>query len=360
MSPMTRGFSPGGIPGRDVAEYYRRRAQGEVGLIVTEGIGIDHPAALGSAGLGEKDIPELHGKAALTGWRRVVDAVHAEGGTIIPQLWHQGPMREGGGPHPEAPSCRPSGIWGAPAKRTTVPRRYVERMLVPTRPMTTAEIEDVVGAFARSAGNARDVGFDGVAIHGAHGYLVDAFLWSVTNRRRDRYGRGLSGRTRFPVEVVEAIRREIGPDLPIVFRLSQWKQQDVHARIARTPLELERILIPLVEAGVDVFDASTRRFDGPAFDGSDLTLAGWIKKITGVHTMCVGGVGLEKDLYDSLATDGSATTNNLPQVADRVRSGEFDLIGVGRMLLVDPDWARKVRAGEPVLAFGRDALETLD
>ena len=111
MAPMTREFSPDGVPGDDVVAYYRRRAEAETGLIITEGVGIDHPAALGEAGLGEADIPHLYGDQALAGWGRVVDAVHAAGGKIIPQLWHQGVMREQGtGPHPEAPSVRPSGL----------------------------------------------------------------------------------------------------------------------------------------------------------------------------------------------------------------------------------------------------------
>jgi len=359
MSPMTRGFCPDGAPGPDVVHYYGRRARGGVGLIVTEGIGIDHPAAVGSAGLGEKDIPELHGDRALEGWQQVVDAVHSAGAKIFPQLWHQGPMREGGGPHPDAPSSRPSGLWGPPGRKALVPRKYIERMLPPTRPMTESEIQDVISAYARSAANAKAVGFDGVAIHAAHGYLIDSFLWSETNTRTDRYGGDIEGRTRFAVEVVAAVREALGPELPITFRLSQWKQQDVNAHIARTPEELQQIIAPLAEAGVDVFDTSTRRFDGPAFDGSELTLAGWIKALVPTMTMSVGGIGLETEMYASLAAEGSAATNNLPQVAEKVRSGEFDLVGVGRALLADPDWVRKAESGEPFLPFRRDALTEL-
>lgn len=108
MSPMTRSFSPRGVPGENVAAYYSRRAEGETGLIITEGVGIDHPSALGEAGLGEADIPEMHGAEALAGWKRVVDAVHAQGGVIFPQLWHMGVMKEAGtGAYPEAPPMRP-------------------------------------------------------------------------------------------------------------------------------------------------------------------------------------------------------------------------------------------------------------
>ena len=111
MAPMTRSFSPDGVPGADVAAYYRRRVEGGTALLITEGVGIDHPAALGAAGLGESRLPHLHGEAALAGWKRVVEGVHAAGGRIVPQLWHQGALREPGtGPRPEAPSLRPSGF----------------------------------------------------------------------------------------------------------------------------------------------------------------------------------------------------------------------------------------------------------
>src|ERR1700728_1148483 len=111
MSPMTRGFSPGGVPGRNVADYYPRRAERKVGLIITEGIGVDHPAALGAGSMNEDNIPVLHGDAALQGWKSVVGSVHAAGGLIFPQLWHMGAIRQANsGPFPGAPSCRPSGI----------------------------------------------------------------------------------------------------------------------------------------------------------------------------------------------------------------------------------------------------------
>jgi len=113
MSPMTRGFSPAACRARMSPRYYRRRAQGETGLIITEGVGIDHPSALGEAGLGENSIPTLAGVESVAAWRRVTDEVHASGGVIFPQLWHMGPMKEAHtGPVPAAPPMRPSGLWG--------------------------------------------------------------------------------------------------------------------------------------------------------------------------------------------------------------------------------------------------------
>ena len=108
MSPMTRRFSPNGIPTDEVANYYRRRAEGGAGLIVTEGVGIDHPAAID-----DTNIPVMYGDDCIAGWKKTVDAVHAAGGVIFPQLWHMGPMRKSRqGPRPESRSMRPSGIWG--------------------------------------------------------------------------------------------------------------------------------------------------------------------------------------------------------------------------------------------------------
>lgn len=360
MAPMTRNRSPGGVPNDAVIAYYRRRAEAGVGLIVTEGVGIQHGSALGGGSMKERDVPFLYGDAALAGWRAVVDAVHGAGGRIFPQLWHMGPIREDGtGPYPQVPSSRPSGLWGPAGRRSTVPDDYVARVLPERKAMTDGEIADVIAAFADAARNAVLTGFDGIAIHGAHGYLIDAFLWAETNRRNDRWGGDLAGRSAFAAAVVSAIRGAVGGDVPIMFRFSQWKQQDYQALLARTPGELETMLRPLVDAGVDIFDASTRKFDMPAFDGSDLTLAGWARQLTGLPAMAVGGVGLDRDLYGSYAAGGSAGIDNLAGVRRRMTAGEFDLIGVGRALIADPQWARKAERGESFLPFDPATVRNL-
>lgn len=360
MAPMTRCFSPHGVPGENVAGYYRRRAEGGVGLIITEGVGIDHPSALGEAGLDEIDIPELHGAAALAGWRRVVEQVHAAGGIIFPQLWHMGVMKEQGtGLHPEAPPMRPSGLWGPTDRPSSLDRDYIARVAAPTAPMSEADIADVIAAYARSAANAKAVGFDGIAIHAAHGYLIDTFLWEETNRRADQWGGDRVRRTRFAVEVVKAIRAAIGPAMPIVFRFSQWKQQDFKARLGHTPQELGEVLGPIADAGVDVFDGSQRYFDRAEFEGSPLNLGGWAQKLTGKPGMTVGGVGVSKGLYDSRRDGGAAASNNLLLLMQRFNRGEFALVGVGRALLQDPEWVRKLRNGEPLPEYDEASMKLL-
>jgi 2,4-dienoyl-CoA reductase-like NADH-dependent reductase (Old Yellow Enzyme family) len=327
MAPMTRSQSPGGVPGANVAAYYRRRAEHGVGLIITEGTGIDHPAALGSP-----NVPFFHGDAALAGWKAVADAVHAAGGHIMPQLWHVGTTRKPGAhPNPEAIPVGPSGLTGA---GDTV-----------NRPLTEAEIQVLVDAYARGAADAARLGFDGVELHGAHGYLIDQFFWEVTNRRRDRYGGDLVARTTFAADVVRACRRATGPDFPILLRFSQWKIPYYDARLAPSPGELARFLAPLVDAGVDVFHCSTRRFWEPEFDGSDLNLAGWTKKLSGKPAITVGSVGLDNDFISALFKREGAGTAPIGRLAQMLQRGDVDLVAVGRALLVDPEWAEKMRDG---------------
>ena len=356
MSPMTRRFSPGGIPTEEVANYYLRRVHGGVGLIVTEGVGIDHPAALDDSG-----IPVMYGPDALAGWKRTVDVVHHAGGVIFPQLWHMGPMRKSGqGPYPNACSMRPSGLWGPVGENVVwnLDPEQVRKEGAPTLPMSHREIDEVIKGYARSAASAKHVGFDGIAIHGAHGYMPDAFLWSGTNRRSDRYGGDIAQRTVFVQEMIRAVRDAIGADMPIMLRFSQWKQQDYAARLAHTPQELEQLLLPISEAGVDIFDASTRWFWKPEFPGSDLNLAGWAQKLTGKPAMTVGSVGLSNDLYEALQK-GSAETVDLAALMEKFNRGEFALVGVGRALLSDPAFANKIRCGQRPAAFDRKCIQTL-
>ncbi|PBI88340.1 NADH oxidase [Rhodococcus erythropolis] len=352
MSPMTRTYSIEGVPGRDVADYYRRRAEGGTGLIVTEGVAIDHETAVDHA-----NVPNLHTPAAQAGWRKVVDDVHAAGGKIVPQLWHVGPLWGAMTQmDPSLKPMRPSGEWG-PLGVTSYSAAYVERAQASTEAMTEQDIQDVIDAYVRSAKHAVELGFDGIAIHGGHGYLLDSFFWEGTNQRDDAWGGDLERRTKFPAAVVAAIRAAIGPDLPIIYRFSQHKQQDFTAKIAETPEELGIILGALVDAGVDVLDASIRRFDVPAFEGSDLSLAGWAKKLTGAVTMAVGSVGIGKSLRDSRIEGVAPVVDNIPQLEERIGSGEFDLIAIGRLHLADPALASTLRDGGPLPAFDRAVHE---
>jgi len=343
MAPMTRSHSPGGVPGPDVAAYYRRRAEGGTGLILTEGTVVERPAAAN-----DPKVPHFHGEAALRGWARVVEEVHAAGGRIGPQLWHLG-IRA---PHasgwlPPAPFEGPSGL------------------LAPDSPggiaMTEADIADTIAAFGRAAGEAKRLGFDCLELHGAHGYLIDQFFWDAVNRRDDRWGGAtLAARSRFAVEVVKAVRAAVGPDFVVILRLSPWKPQDYDCQLARCPAELEGWLTPLADAGVDVFHCSQRRFWEPEFAGSDLNFAGWAKKVTGLPVITVGSVGLSGEFLAAFRGESSqpAALDDLERRFDR---GEFDLVAVGRALLADPQWVAKIREGRrhELQDFTKEALKVL-
>jgi 2,4-dienoyl-CoA reductase-like NADH-dependent reductase (Old Yellow Enzyme family) len=227
--------------------------------------------------------------------------------------------------------------------------------------MTDEDVADTIAAFARGAADAQRLGFDAVELHGAHGYLIDQFFWSGTNERVDTYGGSdLRQRANFAAQILKAVRAAVGPDYPVIIRLSQWKQQDFKVKLAQTPDEMAAWLIPLAEAGADVFHCSQRRFWEPEFDGSDLNFAGWAKKLTGKPTITVGSVGLSSDFIAGY-TGPAAEAASLDELVRRLEREEFDLVGVGRALLQDPEWARKVHAGrdDELKNFERSALTTL-
>ena len=353
MAPMTRAMSPNGVPGEDVATYYRRRAEGGTGLIVTEGTFIPH----WSAGHDE-NAPRFYGDDALAGWKRVVEEVHAAGGKIFPQLWHVGLVRkpkiEGadGVLDDDANSTQrlgPSGIIGGngfPLEKVRAPARLTE-------------IEEIIEAYAIAAAAAQRLGFDGLEVHGAHGYLIDQFLWDKTNIRDDRYGGDVARRSQFGADVIREIRRRVGSDFPIVLRLSTWKQQDYTAKLATTPEEWNAIVMPLAEAGVDAFHVSQRRFWEGEF-GTDMNLAGWTKKLTGKPTITVGSLTLNNSMQEMMQGKDSAPEDNLARLYKGLERGDFDLVAIGRAMIANADWARRIRGGEELRAYTLSMLSSLE
>jgi 2,4-dienoyl-CoA reductase-like NADH-dependent reductase (Old Yellow Enzyme family) len=344
MAPMTRTFSPHGIPTLEVAAYYQRRALGNVGLILSEGTVVNRPSSSNNP-----NIPHFYGQEALAGWKNVIDQVHQAGGVMGPQLWHMGLWPK---PKPDALKQEitpegPSGLYGP--------------NLANGAAMSEKDIQDTIRAFGDAAADAKRLGFDTLELHGAHGYLIDEFFWEATNQRQDAYGgKTLAERSRFAVEVVRAVRQAVGEDFPLILRLSQWKPLDYTNKLAKTPGEMEAWLTPLAEAGVDIFHCSQRRFWEPEFSGSDLNFAGWAKKLTGKVTITVGSVGLSGEFLGSFKGAGSSATE-LDEVVRRFDRGEFDLVAVGRAVLSDPSWVQKIQAGRftELIGFRSEDLKIL-
>jgi 2,4-dienoyl-CoA reductase-like NADH-dependent reductase (Old Yellow Enzyme family) len=329
MAPMTRARSPGAFPNDDNVAYYARRAAGGVGLILSEGTLIRRRGAGNDA-----NIPLFWGERPLAGWQRVIDAVHAAGGKMGPQLWHQGMSRKPGTGHfPDAPSDGPSGI-------------NLQGEKVAAEP-SEVDVLDMAQAYADAAGDARRLGFDCIELHAAHGYLIDEFFWERTNTRTDRFGGSIEARAEFAAEALRRCRLAVG-ELPILIRISQWKSGDYTAKVASTPQELERWVKALADAGADAIHCSQRRILEPEFPDVDgpngLNLAGWVKKLSGLPTISVGSVGLTSEFGGAFRGEGSRV-GKLDEIIERLDRGEFDLIAVGRALLQDPEWARKVSAG---------------
>lgn len=297
MAPMTRGRANRGVPTDAMVEYYRRRAAGGLGMIITEGTLIEHPLANAYG-----DVPYLR-QDAVDGWQRVNDAIRKQGCVSFVQVWHCGPISR---PGVAAFALEKDGVEVVQAA-------------------TEADKSAFLDLYRRSAELAVQSGFDGLELHGAHGYFLDSFL--------------RSGQPEFVQEVVRVTRAAVGPDFPIVLRFSTWTIEDFGAAYVNTPDQLEALLGPLKEAGVDVFHPSVRRYWEPAFAGSDLTMAGWTKQLGGLPTIAVGSIGLEAARF---AGDGPEGLSALKQ---RLADDEFDFAAVGRALLTEPDWVNKVLEG---------------
>ncbi len=344
MAPMTRSLSPNNIPTKEMLHYYKRRATGGTGLIITEGTFINHPVANGY-----DDVPAFYGEA-LKMWGEIVTQVHSSGAKIMPQIWHTGTMRmPGTSPNPELLSMGPMDVFDGETQTA--------------KAMNQQDIDDVIQAFTQAALNAKELGFDGVEVHGAHGYLIDQFLWQKSNQRTDKYGGSLENRIRFATEIVISIRKAVGKDFPIVFRFSQWKIMDYDAKIVQTSEELKTFLLALVKAGVDIFHASQRRFWKAAFEDCALSLAAWSKKITGRPVITVGSVGIDQvfELDIFAGTQIDTKPHSLTLVEEKLQANEFDLVAVGRALLADPNWATKIKTNQvdKIIPFSTKSLSTL-
>ena len=340
MAPMTRNQSPGGIPTSDVISYYARRAKAEVGLIITEGIEVSHIASSAYP-----NVPRLDTNKAREGWKKVVDGIKNNNGAVIAQLWHCGGFRKlGMQPNPEVPGYTASGLV-KPGKKVA-------------HEMTLQDIKETIDAYASDAKICQELGFDGVEIHGAHGYLIDNFLWGGTNIREDSYGGSIQKRSQFVSDIIKAIKENVDDQFIVGLRFSQWKQHDFSAKLASTPDDLKKILMPPVEAGLDFLHSSMRRFWESEFEGSDENLAYWTKKISNIPTIGVGSVGLDSDFIDMTAP---ATPTSIDKALDDIKKQKYDLIAVGRALLSDYEWVVKMKEGRlnDVIPYTKDALLNL-
>jgi len=298
-------------------DYYVERARGGVALITIENTCIDWP--VGKAGTNPIRADDWK---FVQGLHDLAEAVHPYGTRIATQLQHPGrqgsSMTSAEGQQLVAPSpipCLPTGA--------EMPHE-----------LTVAEIEALVGKFVTGAAITKTAGFDAVEIQGAHGYLITEFMSPYTNQRTDEYGGDFEGRLKFPLSIVEGIRGNVGPDFPIIFRLSG----DEFIEGGLTLEDTKRIALRLEAAGVDALSVSAGIYESPPWYsrifptmgmpvGCNVPLAQEIKKVVKIPVIVAGKLGN-------------------PLLAEKVlRAGQADLIAMGRALLVDPELPRKAQEG---------------
>jgi N-ethylmaleimide reductase len=315
MAPLTRNRAGRGlVPSQFAAEYYSQRAT--AGLIIAEATQVS-PQAQGYA-----DTPGSYTDAQVAGWKVVTDAVHAKGGKIVLQLWHTGRVShtlfQKDGQAPVAPSAV-----RANTKTFVVGQGFVD--VSEPRALQLDELPGIVADFRHAAARAIEAGFDGVELHGAHGYLLDAFLRDGTNRRTDAYGGAIENRARLILETARAVAEEIGADR-LGVRLS-----------------------PVSPAG-DSRDSNPQALFEYVVDGLNPLGLAYLHVVEGAT-----GGDRNNEPFDYAALrerfEGVWMVNNgydRTMALDAVASGRADLVSFGRAFIANPDLVRRLREDAPL------------
>jgi N-ethylmaleimide reductase len=318
MAPLTRNRAgPGLVPGPFAAEYYAQRAT--AGLVIAEATQVSAQAQ------GYSDTPGCYTDAQVAGWKKVTDAVHAKGGTMVVQLWHTGRVSHTSFQKDGAAPVGPSAL-RANTKTFVAGQGFVD--VSTPRALELEEIPGIIADFRNASRRAIEAGFDGVEIHGAHGYLLDAFLRDGTNHRTDRYGGSVENRARLLTEVTLACAAEIGADR-LGVRISPVStagdSRDSHPQALFTRVVDD--LNPIGLAYLHVVEGDT----GGARDNIPFD-------------------------YEALRArfDGIWMVNNgytRPMAMEAVSQGRADLVSFGRLFMANPDLVRRLTENAPLNAL---------
>ncbi|MBN1374660.1 MAG: FAD-dependent oxidoreductase [Dehalococcoidia bacterium] len=313
VPPMGSGFAnEDGTVSDRLIQYHERRAAGGFGFIISEVNAVDSEYGLGSKAQLRIDDDKL-----IPGLKKLADTVHKYGVKMAVQLYHPGRNTFPffiNGKTPVAPSDVPDPI-----------TRQVPHALA------IDEIKDMVEKFAQGARRAKEAGFDAAEFHGAHGYLISQFMSAYANKRTDEYGGGFEGFLRFPLEIVKRSRELVGPDFPLLFRISA----DELVPLGRTVPESIEMMKRLIAAGVNAVDVSIGVYESSQYtsappevpQGFNAERSVQFKQALNVPVLVAGRI-------------------NDPAVAeDIIKSGKADLVHLGRQSLADPDWPKKVAEG---------------
>ena len=324
MAPLTRCMADENlVPTQDMVEYYARRA--DTGLIISEA------TIIRPDGQGYPTTPGLFTREQIEGWKKVTDAVHANGGKMFAQLWHVGRVA-----HPhffDGEVLAPSAI----GVEGSVPRMRELTYITP-KAATIDDIKSLIADFAKAAENAIEAGFDGVEIHGANGYLIDQFLHYEANVREDEYGQTPQNMARFALEVTDAVIAAVGNERTALrvtpgayFNMSE-DNRDKAVFDYLLP-ELEKRNLAYLHGGI--FDDSTTFESLEGKTTSEFLRAGYKGTLVGV-----GSYSFES-------------------AKEAINEGKFDLIAIGRPLIANPDYISKVTNGEELVPYSDEMLAEL-
>ena len=315
MSSMENCFAEenGNVGERTIA-YYSERAKGGTGWIIVEA------TYIAKQGKARRFQVGVHRDETIPGLRKLVEAVHSHGARISLQINHSG--RQANSKWSGEPIVGPSPIACTP--KDEVPR-----------PLELEEIEQIISSFGKAALRTKEAGFDGLEIHGAHGYLIHEFLSPLSNRRTDRYGGSLENRMRLPIEVLNEVRKNVGDKLLVGYRISASDYVEGGLQIEETT----RVAKRLEEAGLDVLHVSGGMAGLPEC-GFMVTQPMAIPR--GVHVPLAEA--MKKELRIPVIVVGRINT---PEFAEKILSEKkADLIAMGRAFLTDPHWPEKARFGK--------------
>ena len=319
VAPMTRMSSPGdGIPRKDVLDFLVRRAENDAAIVYTEAIVTDYESAQGYPGQAR-----LITQRQIEAWKPVVEAIRKEGAVSVMQMFHCGRMAW--------PEINPANRVIAPSAISPKQKNPLtgEPYPVPDE-MSIFDIEHVITGFVETARGAIAAGFDGIEVHGAHGYLISNFLSSYSNRRNDEYGGSVENRYRFAHEIIQAVRQVVPPDRLLTFRISNWGVADMEVSLFEDKPEWQQIIKMLSKEPIDAISVSTYDYSAKAF-GTDQTMARITREATDLPLMICGKI------YDRTTADDALK--------------DADIILSAKSILLNPNWVDDVRRSKELALY---------
>ena len=314
VAPMTRMSSPGdSIPRSDVLEFLVRRARNGAAFVYTEAIVTDYESAQGYPGQAR-----LVTQRQIDAWKPVVQAIQQEGAVAIMQMFHCGRM--------SWPEVNPAGRVIAPSAITPKQDNPMTGSPYPLPDaMTQFDIDHVIKGFVETARGAVEAGFDGIEIHGAHGYLINNFLSSYSNQRTDAYGGSVENRFRFAHEVIEAVRKVVPRERLLIFRISNWGIADMEVSLFENKAEWQQMIRLLSDEPIDAISVSTYGYNEKAF-GTDQNMAQLTREVTDMPIMICGKI------YDRASAEDALE--------------HADIVLSAKSILLNPNWVDDIRTGK--------------